>query len=870
MLLICVILFLLPCIQGFPRRVPIGVLFDGDEMIERAFHLSIKNVNRNARISNDIKALTLRSEQIDTDTFDAAEKTCKLLEMGVAGLFGPKDKSASYFVQSMCDAMDLPYITTRWDPEQTRGNAINLYPHPEVLSMVYYNIIKDFNWKEYVILYDNTESLLRLQRVLELQEIVGYEIRIYHLGNGPNYRDILRTVKMSGVINIVIDCSYETLPVVLEQAQQVGLMLQKYNIIVTNLDLQTLDLEPYQYSGVNVTGVRMINPEDPYLLDIFNTPYLDWNLTNPMQLTVDAALAFDAVQIFARGMALLEDSVNGNFKKLACNESDNWEFGNSLSNFIRAENMHGLSGPVKFDTSGYRSDFKLEIVSLNIEGLNKVGDWYSTNSIRWVQKSGLPANEIKVLQDKHFIVLISLTYPYGMYKESPDLRTGNDRYEGFAVDIIDEMSKQLGFNYTFEVQEDNVYGSLQKTTGEWNGMIRKIRDGKADLAITDLTITSERESAVDFTTPFMNLGISVLYRQPTQAPPSWTSFLLPFSYEVWGCIFGAWIVVSLVLYINGRMSAAEWTNPYPCITEPEELETPYTMVDTPFFTIATLLNGASDFAPGGISTRAIGTTWWCFNLIINATYTANLAAALSTSPTVWPFTKADELPYQKEIKYGAKRDGSTISFFKTATYEPYKLMYDYMMEHASEVLTDNNEEGLKKVQQENYAFFMESTSIEYFTQRNCNVTKVGGLLDQKGYGIAMKKDIYYRNQLSGAILKLKESGIITELQDKWWRQKRGGDKCSEKPPAIANPLNYEDVSGVFIALGSGLAVSWIGTLWSFIWNIRNVSVTENVPFKEEFMSELKFLLKCGGTKIVTRRKKSSTTSTEDDTKKPSS
>ena len=30
---------------------------------------------------------------------------------------------------------------------------------------------------------------------------------------------------------------------------------------------------------------------------------------------------------------------------------------------------------------------------------------------------------------------------------------------------------------------------------------------KADLAITDLTITYEREQAVDFSMPFMNLGI---------------------------------------------------------------------------------------------------------------------------------------------------------------------------------------------------------------------------------------------------------------------------------------------------------------------------------------------------------------------------
>ena len=30
----------------------------------------------------------------------------------------------------------------------------------------------------------------------------------------------------------------------------------------------------------------------------------------------------------------------------------------------------------------------------------------------------------------------------------------------------------------------------------------------ADLAITDLTITAEREGAVDFTMPFMNLGMT--------------------------------------------------------------------------------------------------------------------------------------------------------------------------------------------------------------------------------------------------------------------------------------------------------------------------------------------------------------------------
>ena len=35
---------------------------------------------------------------------------------------------------------------------------------------------------------------------------------------------------------------------------------------------------------------------------------------------------------------------------------------------------------------------------------------------------------------------------------------------------------------------------------------------KADMAIADLSITYEREKAVDFSNPFMSLGISILYR----------------------------------------------------------------------------------------------------------------------------------------------------------------------------------------------------------------------------------------------------------------------------------------------------------------------------------------------------------------------
>lgn len=61
------------------------------------------------------------------------------------------------------------------------------------------------------------------------------------------------------------------------------------------------------------------------------------------------------------------------------------------------------------------------------------------------------------------------------------------------------------------------------------------------------------------------------------------------------------------------------------------------------------------------------------------------------------------------------------------------------MEAHPELLTNDNTQGLNWAKERTYAFLMESSSIEYIVERNCDVTQIGGLLDDKGYGIAMRK-----------------------------------------------------------------------------------------------------------------------------------
>lgn len=64
-----------------------------------------------------------------------------------------------------------------------------------------------------------------------------------------------------------------------------------------------------------------------------------------------------------------------------------------------------------------------------------------------------------------------------MMKLSSNTLEGNDRYEGFGIDLIKELSEMSGFNYTFIIQEDFNSGYKDEKTKKWSGMIGEVIDG---------------------------------------------------------------------------------------------------------------------------------------------------------------------------------------------------------------------------------------------------------------------------------------------------------------------------------------------------------------------------------------------------------
>ena len=142
-----------------------------------------------------------------------------------------------------------------------------------------------------------------------------------------------------------------------------------------------------------------------------------------------------------------------------------------------------------------------------------------------------------------------------------------------------------------------------------------------------------------------------------------------------------------------------------------------------------------------ISTRMVAGMWWFFTLIMISSYTANLAAFLTSSKMASPINSAEDLAKQTKIKYGTYCCGSTNSFFSMSTIPTYQKINAFMEGAKPSVYTKSNTEGLDRVRKEDgmYAYFMEAASIEYNIERYCDLRQLGGLLDSKGYGIALPK-----------------------------------------------------------------------------------------------------------------------------------
>lgn len=193
-------------------------------------------------------------------------------------IFGPLDEITSMQVQSICEHLEIPHIQAQLalDMRQRSDLTVNLHPHLSTLSRAHLTLIDEWSWKTFAIVYEDSQRIIHFGELFQKASRRQYNYRLYQLQEDVPYREILWKLKESGITNVLLDVRTEHIEAVLRQALQVGLLTERHHYLITSLDLHTLNLANYRHSRVNLTSLRMVKEDHPWLSSLLQ----DWQEYN--------------------------------------------------------------------------------------------------------------------------------------------------------------------------------------------------------------------------------------------------------------------------------------------------------------------------------------------------------------------------------------------------------------------------------------------------------------------------------------------------------------------------------------------------------------------------------------------------------------
>lgn len=171
-----------------PLLPPAGGIFETLEnepisVEELAFKFAVTTINRNRTLMPNT-TLTYDIQRINLfDSFEASRRgksctswlhldafcrhscislppasACDQLALGVGAVFGPSHSSSVSAVQSICNALEVPHIQTRWKhPSVDNKDSfyINLYPEYSSISRAVLDIVQYYKWKTVTVVYED-------------------------------------------------------------------------------------------------------------------------------------------------------------------------------------------------------------------------------------------------------------------------------------------------------------------------------------------------------------------------------------------------------------------------------------------------------------------------------------------------------------------------------------------------------------------------------------------------------------------------------------------------------------------------------------------------------------------------------------------
>lgn len=152
-----------------------------------------------------------------------------MIENDAVAIIGPKSLYVSDAVASICHELNIPHIVSHQISPEFRKKRFhrftrNIFPDTKLLSDALVEILKNFEWKKFAIIYDSKESLIRLNAVIQMLPAGLRAVTVYKLSGKGSVQTLLKIIQKSHLNRIIVDCNVENTMEVIKQGLEIKMM----------------------------------------------------------------------------------------------------------------------------------------------------------------------------------------------------------------------------------------------------------------------------------------------------------------------------------------------------------------------------------------------------------------------------------------------------------------------------------------------------------------------------------------------------------------------------------------------------------------------------------------------------------------------
>lgn len=361
-------------------------------------------------------------------------------------------------------------------------------------------------------------------------------------------------------------------------------------------------------------------------------------------------------------------------------------------------------------------------------------------------------------------------------------KNGEKKYDGFCIDLFEEILKLLQYNLPYEFHPYN---------GSYDQLVDYVINQTFDAVVGDVTILADRSNFVDFTQPYAESGLSMLVPQKHEAQRPWM-FMKPFTLSMWIATFSIMFYTMIVVWYIEHQTNEQFKGP-----RKDQLATAI------WFTFSTLFFAHKESVKSNF-TKTVVMVWLFVVFIVTSSYQASLTSML-TVPKLEPNVT--------DVQW-LRRTNATIGCDLDSFVNDY-LQNVLGLRNLKNITTEEAYPG--EFESGNItAAFLELPYQKVFLREYCNkYTAVGPTYRNGGLGFVFQKGSPIAHDFSKAILTLQENGKLRKLEEEWFESSMNCSSADDsgKPES----LRFESFWGLYLISGSTSTICFLFFIMKKYW-----------------------------------------------------